>query len=481
MLYIFLKIILCSSLLIAVYYFLLEKEKMYRFNRFFLLFSLLFSYSVPFISITVENPISKQKSQLIFEEATQQIQSLSAKQESFDWANALWIIYGIIAIALLVKAIISILKIKNIKGKKITHFNYKIILTENNLSPFTFSNTIYLGKNYLVNGKIDPRIFLHEKSHLDQKHSWDLFLIEIIKILTWFNPAIYFYKKAIITNHEFLADETVLENNFNVRDYQNLILNEIIDSQKLEFTHPFNFNNTKKRFIMMNTKQSKFTWLKKTAALPILIIAFGLFVEKTYASNSVSNIDDSKEHGKISLINASQKTADEQESTTNKIIASDTIRPTKKGAAKKGKINRNSEMAPPPPPPVEKTKGKKANMAGNPDVPPPPPPANNSFVQAKFPQGINELRNKISKNFNGSLLNGNEGYIRSDVFISIKEDGTVDKITTDGNNRVFNDEVYRTVKSATENVKWEPALADGKPAATVFRLPITMTFEYGKK
>lgn len=482
MFYIFFKLIVCSSLLIAVYYFLLEKEKMYTFNRFFLLFSLLFSYSVPFISITMKSPISTNAPQLIFEETTQQIQSLPIKQESFDWTNILWIIYGIVAIALFVKAIISILKIKSIKGKKISHLSYKIIVTENNLSPFSFSNTIYLSENYLVDGKIDQRIFLHEKSHLDQKHSWDLFLVEIIKALTWFNPAIYFYKKAIITNHEFLADETVLKNNFNVRDYQNLILNEIIDSQKFEFTHPFNFNNTKKRFIMMNTKKSRFTWLKKAASLPILIAAFGLFVQKTYASNSVSNIDNSKEHGKISLINASQKTAAKQESTTNKIIASDTIRPTKKGAAKKGKINRNSEVAPPPPPPpVEKTKGKKANMAGNPDVPPPPPPANNSFVQAKFPQGINELRNKISKNFNGSLLNGNEGHIRSDIFISIKEDGTVDKITTDGNNRIFNDEVYRTVKSATENVKWEPALADGKPTATVFRLPITMTFENGKK
>lgn len=481
MFYIFLKIILCSSLLIAVYYLLLEKEKMYQFNRFFLLFSLILSYSVPFISVTTENQAPIVGPQIIFEETVQQIQSIPVQQESFDWVNILWVIYGIVSFIFLIKGMLSILKIKNIKGKKISHLNYKVIVTDNNLSPFTFWNTIYLDKSYLINDKIDPRIFLHEKSHLDQKHSWDLFLIEIIKILTWFNPTIYFYKKAIITNHEFLADETVLENNFNVQDYQTLILNEIIDSQKLEFTHPFNFNNTKKRFIMMNTKKSKFTWLKKAVSLPILITACGLFIQKTYANSSVSNIDTAKEYRETSLVNSLQKITSEGENTTNKMIASDTIRPTKKGTAKKTKINRRSEVAPPPPPPpVNKEKAKKADMNEDPNVPPPPPPST-AFSPAKFPSGINELRNRISKNFNGSVLNGNEGYIKSEVSISIKEDGTVDKIVTNGNNKVFNEEMYRTVKVATENVKWEPATDNGKPIATVYRIPITMIFDNGKK
>ena len=39
--------------LLAVYHLLLEKEKMHQFNRFYLLFSLVFSFAIPFITIEI--------------------------------------------------------------------------------------------------------------------------------------------------------------------------------------------------------------------------------------------------------------------------------------------------------------------------------------------------------------------------------------------------------------------------------------------
>lgn len=55
-------------------------------------------------------------------------------------------------------------------------------------------------------------------------------------------------------NHEFLADESIIQQQNNVKDYQKLILSEILQTQNLSLTHQFNYNNTKKRFIMMTTK-----------------------------------------------------------------------------------------------------------------------------------------------------------------------------------------------------------------------------------
>ncbi|WP_345991323.1 M56 family metallopeptidase [Chryseobacterium sp. Chry.R1] len=480
MLYIFFKIVLCSSLFIGVYHLLLEKEKMHHFNRFFLLFSLAFAYTVPFISITAKGPVTTESPQLIFEETTQQILSLPAKEEAFEWTNILWIIYGAITLMLLVKAFLSILKIRNIKGKVRYQEGYKIIISENNLSPFTFGKTIYLGKNYLINDQIDPRIFLHEKSHLDQKHSWDLFLIEFLKVITWFNPALFFYRRAMITNHEFLADDRVLKNNFNIKDYQNLILDEIIDSQKFDFTHSFNFNNTKKRFIMMNTKKTKFAGLKKAITIPLLITAFALFVQKTYASNYVSGNGTPMEEYAVESFSTLQEISSKQSRKDHQSIT-DTIRPTKKANVKKAKINKNSAPPPPSPPRVEKNGSKKANMSGDQNIPPPPPPASTSFIQAEFPQGINEFRNKVAKNFNGSVFKGDEGRLQSNVFISINAEGTVEKVVADGKNKLFNDESVRAIKASTENINWKPALADGKPAPTVFKLPLAMIFENKKK
>ncbi|WP_294294599.1 M56 family metallopeptidase, partial [uncultured Chryseobacterium sp.] len=276
------KIIACSTLLIAFYYSFLQKEKMYRFNRIYLLFSLLFSYTVPFISVSMEAPKPLNRLQTTFE-ATQQIVNLTPEQDRFDWITGIRIAYGIITCIFLGRMVVSLVKIRNLKGEKIIYRNQEILITEKATSPFSFWKTIYLGKNYFIGHQIDTGIFLHEKSHVDQRHSIDLMIVEIIKAFTWFNPAVYFYKKAILMNHEFLADESVLKNHFNVKEYQNLILDEIISSQNYNLTHTFNFKNTKKRFIMMNTKKSKWAQVKKAISVPALLIAFGLFAEKTYA------------------------------------------------------------------------------------------------------------------------------------------------------------------------------------------------------
>jgi len=112
------KIILCSTLLIAFYYGVLQKEKMYRFNRVYLLFSLLFSYTVPFISISTEAPKPANRLQKTLE-ATQQILNLSPEQDRFDWITVIRIAYCIITCVFLSRMIVSFLKIKTLKGEKI--------------------------------------------------------------------------------------------------------------------------------------------------------------------------------------------------------------------------------------------------------------------------------------------------------------------------------------------------------------------------
>jgi ABC-type transport system involved in Fe-S cluster assembly fused permease/ATPase subunit len=122
------------------------------------------------------------------------------------------IIYVSVALFFLVKAIISVYKILNLKGQNLMYQHQKIKILEKEIAPFSFLNKIYFGKNYWIDNKIDQRIFLHEKLHVQQKHSLDILLIEILKIISWFNPVLHFYKKAMINNHEFLADENVVNN-----------------------------------------------------------------------------------------------------------------------------------------------------------------------------------------------------------------------------------------------------------------------------
>lgn len=61
-----LKSTLSLALLLALYHIVLSKESTFRFNRFYLLFALVFSFSVPFISIPKVFPTVQENSAKIW-------------------------------------------------------------------------------------------------------------------------------------------------------------------------------------------------------------------------------------------------------------------------------------------------------------------------------------------------------------------------------------------------------------------------------
>lgn len=457
-------------MLLTVYYVFLQKEKMYGFNRFYLLFSLVFSCTVPFISIQSEaqKPVNRLQKTI---EATQQVMDITPKQESFNWMNLIWILYGIVTLIFLTRTIISYLKIKNLKGEKMIYQNQNIIITNEPISPFSFWNTIYLGKNYLIDNKIDSRIFLHEKSHLEQKHSIDIIIVEIIKTFTWFNPSVCFYKKAMITNHEFLADESVLKNDFAIKDYQNLILEEIISSQNYNLTHTFNFKNTKKRFIMMNTKKSKLADLKKVISIPVLLIAFGLFVQKTYATPMEKMIEKTQETISEPV---KKQIAESNEPITND-VKNESLNP-ENGITEESSKNMIDEKS------VQDTirpkegkntivKQETSQSTTNETVKEEP------TLLPQYPGGMNELRNNISKSFDGSNVKASKEPYRTEINYTVLEDGNIADIKASGNNEAFNTEAINSFKKANENIVWKPAEKDGKQVRYRMRIPLTMSFQ----
>lgn len=283
------KTIICSGVLLGLYYLFLAKEKTLIFNRFYLIFSLVFSICIPFL--TIERPQPEEKTEIIFaQETTEQvIINQPDKEQIFDLSQLILLIYLAVATLFLAKFVYSLIKIKTLKGQKTIYKSRKVFLLKKDLAPFSFWNTIYVSRKDFMNEEINHNIFLHEEIHIRQKHSVDVLLTELLKIIFWFNPFIYFYKKAIISNHEFLADEGVIQQNKNIKTYQELILNEILKQQNPALVDPFNFNNTKNRFIMMTKQNSKFGKAKRFLAIPVFAIATFAFAEKVYGSENPEN------------------------------------------------------------------------------------------------------------------------------------------------------------------------------------------------
>ena len=111
--------------------------------------------------------------------------------------------------------------------------------------------------------------------------------IEILQILFWFNPFIFLYRKALLLNHEFLADEAVINKYNDVSAYQFLLLEKASNHSSSFITSQFNYSITKKRLLMMTRSKSlKNALCKQLAILPVLGIALFFFSTKTIAQET---------------------------------------------------------------------------------------------------------------------------------------------------------------------------------------------------
>lgn len=133
----------------------------------------------------------------------------------------------------------------------VSYNGINFVLLEQKGLPFSFFHSIFVNKNDWHNGTIRPEILHHELTHIRQKHSWDILLLELILVLVWFNPFFYRYKKAIRLNHEYLADLAVVNAFPDKQTYQQLLLHTANCSNHVAMTSSFNYLITKKRLLMM--------------------------------------------------------------------------------------------------------------------------------------------------------------------------------------------------------------------------------------
>ena len=250
-----------------VYHFLLSKKSIYVFNRSYLLLTFLGSLIIPLVpfdlllkKIDSFQGVSSSNVNVLSEVVV----GISNKTNyySFGYIEILWIIYTLGTLAFMIHFIIGLIKILKLKNK-----SYKIVIQgitvckisqENPV--FSFFKTVFLNETIFNNLKDNKAIWLHEKAHVKQFHSFDVLLVEVMKIIFWFHPLIYLYRKNIKMNHEYLADQEVLKETDNISDYQHKLIDHIEQTQML-LVSTFNYKLTQRRIIMMTIKTKKLTKL----------------------------------------------------------------------------------------------------------------------------------------------------------------------------------------------------------------------------
>ena len=273
--------------LLVVYYLFLEKEKIHVFNRFYLLFSLVFSIVLPFLTIEVIQEIAQPT---VNPGNIQILQGSAVLLEETNYlAIGLWSSYAVVTLVLAIRFLsnINTISTKMKSNTAIDYKNAKLVLVPEKTLPHTFLNTIFINETEYNNREIEAELYTHELTHVTQKHTLDILFIELLKTVFWFNPIFIFYKKAIQLNHEFLADEKVVISYNNVPFYQSLLLSKANENRPFYLASNLNYLITKKRLLMMTKTTSKTeALLKKALLMPIIATLLFLLCTKVVAQET---------------------------------------------------------------------------------------------------------------------------------------------------------------------------------------------------
>lgn len=118
-------------------------------------------------------------------------------------------------------------------------------------TPFSFGRTIFLPMGRTPD---EERLFiLHEQAHIACRHYIDVWAIELLTRLMWFNPVLWMVRKMLRDLHEFEADRLVLEQGTDAYAYQCLLVSEASEDCTIIAN---GFNNS---FIRRRIKEMKRT------------------------------------------------------------------------------------------------------------------------------------------------------------------------------------------------------------------------------
>ena len=288
--------ILKSSFCLAVFYLfyrlLLSRETFHRFNRIALLGILLLSCLLPFVEVSVRRPVEMYQTMMTWEQwllladlAGTETHAVQVQENVVTWIQGLLLVYLFGILFFMLRNIYSLfglwVLLKSGRREKVSDYVVTVvkavlIVHERDISPFSWMRYIVISQKDLhENGR---EILTHELAHIRNRHSWDLFAADICIFFQWFNPAAWLLKQELQNIHEYEADETVINEGVDARQYQLLLIKKAVGTRLYSMANSFNHSKLKKRITMMlKEKSNPWARLKYLYVLPLAAIAVTAF------------------------------------------------------------------------------------------------------------------------------------------------------------------------------------------------------------
>ena len=328
--------ILKSSVCLVLFYLffrlLLSKETFHRFNRMALLGVLFFSLLIPCIEVTTRHQVEVQQAVLSIEqlllmaelEATPANVGAVQETSAISWVQIVLLVYlaGILFLACRnIYSLICLFRLIHSGKHEKLEKGVTLVVHNQEIAPFSWMNYIVISRKDLEeNGR---EILIHEMAHIHHRHSVDLLVADICIFFQWFNPGAWLLKQELQNVHEYEADETVINEGVNAKEYQLLLIKKAVGTRLYSMANSFNHSKLKKRITMMlKEKSNPWARLKYLYVLPLAAIAVTAFArpeisEKVEEISAVKVNDLAEIVGKKSEENVVKEPID---TTKNKVV-----------------------------------------------------------------------------------------------------------------------------------------------------------------
>lgn len=271
---VFLKIQLCLIAGVLLYELILKNDTFFQRNRHYLLGIILASVLLPFLPIeglveqqflsfpeqsTVSEPVesyliegnSRAESDIVF--------ILTEQATTIPWELILICIYGLGVLLGLLRFGIQLRKIQQMirQGLSTRNSDYTLVDYPQPIAPFSFFRHIFWHSKALSTDEQEV-ILRHELAHVRGQHSYDLILIELVRIFSWCNPCVYLLRHRLREVHEFLADQSTCTGpEYSPYDYGQMLLQQLRQRQMwIPLPHHFAKRQLLRRLLMLSKSPS---------------------------------------------------------------------------------------------------------------------------------------------------------------------------------------------------------------------------------
>ena len=463
--------ILKSSVCLAIFYLfyrlLLARETFHRFNRFSLLGILLLSCLLPLVEVSVKQETEVHQTMLTLEQLLMMADAVnateagaSAETATVTWIQVALLVYlaGIVFFAF--RNVCSLVRLLMLlkSGKKEDIGSYlpsrkervTLIVHNRDIAPFSWMGYIVISRKDLEeNGR---EILIHELAHIHNRHSWDLLVADVCIFFQWFNPASWLLKQELQNIHEFEADETVIKEGVDAKQYQLLLIKKAVGTRLYSMANSFNHSKLKKRITMMlKEKSSPWARLKYLYVLPVAAIAVTAFA-RPEVSETVEEISAVKVNDLTAIVET--KVAE----SSGQLLSVQSV--------PKDSVNRKSKVAV-----QQMDELVVVGYASKDSVKDREPVFNVVEQMPSFPGGMEALMQYLAKNMRYPVeAQKNKVQGRVVVGFIVSKDGDIKKAhILRGVDPELDAEAIRVIESMP---RWMPGMQRGKAVAVSYTLPV---------